>query len=339
MMYDKLSKCIIGIMSLLCASSGVAQQKTDSVIINVGTGKVIILVDDPDDLQELANYDLNAVLKELRIKLSGDSALISKNEKPPNDTTIATDRPEYEAWENEEQNRQDKTEDDGTVTKRGNSRHFIHFDLGINDYLHHGDFPEETNAQYAVRPWGSWYFSINSVHQKYLTDRFYVEMGPGISWYNFKFQDDRTLVTEVDGITTFTEDPDPERSYKKSKLTAAFLNVSVVPMFQLGSATRKKSIDCWVRQFPGKEHGSKSGLRFGIGGYAGYRLGSRSKVKYKGGEKDKDRDDFNLSNIRYGVRIQVGFKGTDLFFNYDVNELFNEDKGPDLNAFSFGITF
>ena len=30
---------------------------------------------------------------------------------------------------------------------------------------------------------------------------------------------------------------------------------------------------------------------------------------------------------------------TDLFFNYDLNELFAEGKGPKLNAFSFGVIF
>jgi hypothetical protein len=37
--------------------------------------------------------------------------------------------------------------------------------------------------------------------------------------------------------------------------------------------------------------------------------------------------------------MQIGFKGTDFFFNYDMNELFAENKGPKLNAFSFGVSF
>ncbi len=84
-----------------------------------------------------------------------------------------------------------------------------------------------------------------------------------------------------------------------------------------------------------------SGFRFGVGMYAGYRLGSHSKVKYDDGntEKKKDHDSFYLNDFRYGVRVQTGFQGTDLFFNYDLNELFKEDRGPALNAISFGIVF
>jgi hypothetical protein len=43
--------------------------------------------------------------------------------------------------------------------------------------------------------------------------------------------------------------------------------------------------------------------------------------------------------MRYGLRGQIGFNDIDLFVNYDMNDLFTEGKGPQLNAFSFGITF
>jgi hypothetical protein len=55
-------------------------------------------------------------------------------------------------------------------------------------------------------------------------------------------------------------------------------------------------------------------------------------------EKIKDKDSFFLNNFRYGVRLQVGYRSTDLFFNYDLNDLFSTGKGPSLNAFSFGVT-
>jgi hypothetical protein len=56
-------------------------------------------------------------------------------------------------------------------------------------------------------------------------------------------------------------------------------------------------------------------------------------------EKEKNRDNYYLNNVRYGLRLQLGFKDTDLFFNYDMNELFMAGKGPKLSAFSFGVSF
>lgn len=88
-------------------------------------------------------------------------------------------------------------------------------------------------------------------------------------------------------------------------------------------------------------HGSNS-FRIGAGPYLGYRIDSYAKQMYKdGGDKKRDRnhDSYYLENIRYGARLQIGFNDFDLFFNYDMNELFSEGKGPALNAFSFGVTF
>jgi hypothetical protein len=104
-------------------------------------------------------------------------------------------------------------------------------------------------------------------------------------------------------------------------------------MIDFGSNRRKPSF------FDGRNSDS---FRIGVGPYAGYRIDSYTKqVLEIGGDeqKPKDHDNFYLNNIRYGLRTQIGFQDIDLFFNYDLNELFIENKGPKLNAFSFGVTF
>ena len=73
----------------------------------------------------------------------------------------------------------------------------------------------------------------------------------------------------------------------------------------------------------------------------GYRIDSYTKqMYYENGDKMKthNHDNYYLNNLRYGLRLQLGFRDTDIFFNYDMNELFTDGKGPKLNAFSFGIT-
>jgi hypothetical protein len=55
-------------------------------------------------------------------------------------------------------------------------------------------------------------------------------------------------------------------------------------------------------------------------------------------EADKDSSNIFLNNVRYGIRFQVGYRGVDMFLNYDVSPLFSENRGPELNAFSFGFT-
>ena len=161
-----------------------------------------------------------------------------------------------------------------------------------------------------------------------------LQFGGNISWYNFKFQNDAIFVQRGAEGVEFNENPYMfDASFKKSKLTVAYVNISLVPMFHFG----RKSYDGW-RVWDQAAH---SGFRIGLGGYAGYRIGSYNKVKYNNGnnEKFKDHDSFYLNNFRYGMRLQLGFGDTDLFFSYDINDLFKEGRGPELNAFSFGIVF
>lgn len=206
---------------------------------------------------------------------------------------------------------------------------YFNVELGTNNYLSNGKFPDNENALYSVRPIGSWSFSANSIERTKVAGKFFLEWGMGLSWYNFKFQDNSVrLMPDDTGVNISTDDSD--FTFKKSKLTASYLNVSFVP----------------VIDFSGEGHRSRfwddgHSFRFGIGGYAGYRLGGHTKTLYKDEgdrKKDKNSDNLYLSNIRYGLRLQLGFRSTDVFFNYDLNSLFVSGKGPSLNAFSFGIT-
>jgi hypothetical protein len=43
------------------------------------------------------------------------------------------------------------------------------------------------------------------------------------------------------------------------------------------------------------------------------------------------------SDFRYGLRAEIRVADVTLYFNYDLNETFQENKGPKLNALSFGF--
>lgn len=115
-----------------------------------------------------------------------------------------------------------------------------------------------------------------------------------------------------------------------------------MPILDFGGGGRKTTIFDGSRVDFSSKGNHSSSFRIGLGPYAGYRIGSYSKRTYKNnGElhREHNSDNFYLNNFRYGVRLQVGFRDVDLFFNYDLNNLFVDSKGPKLNAFSFGLTF
>jgi hypothetical protein len=199
----------------------------------------------------------------------------------------------------------------------------------MNNYFAGSQIPDI--EPYTVKQWGSWYVGVNSTERTRMGRKFFLEWGGGVSWYNFKYQDE-SIRMSMDSISVHYTPDAREVEFVKSKLTACYINAFAVPVFDFGGNSRKPMF------FDGDHYES---FRIGLGPYVGYRIDSYSKnVIEVDGEKHKDRshENFYLDNFRYGLRLQIGFRDTDLFFNYDLNELFTAGRGPKLNAFSFGIT-
>ncbi len=82
-------------------------------------------------------------------------------------------------------------------------------------------------------------------------------------------------------------------------------------------------------------------FRFGIGGYGGFNIGVRQKLKYKidgARVKDKLNRDYNVSNLVYGLSAYAGVGGTLLYIKYDLNPLF-EDALVEQRNISLGLRF
>jgi len=328
-----MKKTAIFLITLTIFTSSFAQDVTDTVVIKVGDGsKVIFAIKDKKDLETMKKYNFQKLMDDMIYKLEvRDSSRLNKLSSEflkkdslkevatPNDVTppVQTERT--------------------TVTHERKyhgrrTRNSFNVDIGTNNFLSNGQSPSSSNSLYTVRPWGSWYIGLNSIYRTRMAKKIFLEWGGGVSWYNFKFQNSQVQMTKDDNGVYFNLDP-RNYSFTKSKLTATFVNVSVVPVIDFGGNRRKPSF------FDG--HGA-SGFRIGVGPYAGYLIDSYTKQVYsESGDKKKEKhhDNYYLTNLRYGVRLQVGFDDVDFFFNYDINNLFADNKGPQLNAFSFGISF
>ncbi|WP_047247627.1 porin family protein [Maribacter thermophilus] len=82
-------------------------------------------------------------------------------------------------------------------------------------------------------------------------------------------------------------------------------------------------------------------FRFGIGGYGGFNLGTRQKLKYSiDGEKVKDKikRDYSTNDLVYGLSAYAGFDGVLLYMKYDLNPIFN-NAPVDQRNISLGLRF
>lgn len=193
---------------------------------------------------------------------------------------------------------------------------FLESEVGINIW------PTDQGAP-AVKPWGSWYVALNSKGTWKASKNFHLKSSLGVNWYNFKFEDPNQIAVKTPNGLEFQDFRDDvgivDGTATKSKISASFVNLTLVPT---------------IRSNDGN-------FRLGAGGYAGLRVGGRGKFVYENtdGEKKKQYEKSNMyvENFRYGLRSEIGIGDVTLFFNYDLNDLFQAGKGPQFQAMSFGI--
>ncbi len=193
----------------------------------------------------------------------------------------------------DQKSEQKGVEEVDSKNRRRRTHHNVNFDLGMNNYLQDGKFPDATDELYTVKPFGSWYFAINSMTKVNVFGPLFFDIGGGLAWYNFKFQNTTVRMDKVANEIVFSEDTNGYGNYIKSKLGETLINVQALPGLEFG------------RNF-----------RIYAGMYAGYRVGSRFKAVYNDGKRNKDieKGNYYLTNVRYGVRAEVGFRSTNLFF-------------------------
>jgi len=119
---------------------------------------------------------------------------------------------------------------------------------------------------------------------------------------------------------------------KKSKLSITNL---VVPMhFEFGPSKKIEKDDYF-------RYSTRNKFKIGIGGYAGFNIGARQKLKYEVNgkrQKDKIKGGLNTTNLVYGISSYVAFGSTALYAKYDLSPIF-KDQIADQNNISLGVRF
>ena len=119
---------------------------------------------------------------------------------------------------------------------------------------------------------------------------------------------------------------------KKSKLNITNL---VMPIhFEFGPSTKKVNNNYF-------RYDTYNKFKFGIGGYAGFNIGTRQKLKYSVNgdrEKDKIKQDYNTSNLVYGLSSYIAFRNVAVYAKYDLSPIF-KDQAIKQNNISLGVRF
>ena len=82
-------------------------------------------------------------------------------------------------------------------------------------------------------------------------------------------------------------------------------------------------------------------VRFGMGGYAGFRIKSKQILEFDSDGHDvtvKEKGGFNTNDFIYGVSTYIGYEATSIYLKYDLNPLF-KDNTIKQNNISLGVRF
>ena len=90
-----------------------------------------------------------------------------------------------------------------------------------------------------------------------------------------------------------------------------------------------------------KRFTSDGEFKIGLGGYGGFNIGERQKLKYNengDNQKRKNKSSFNTNSLVYGLSSYISFGGTAIYAKYDLNPIF-ESPNKELHNFSLGLRF
>lgn len=155
-----------------------------------------------------------------------------------------------------------------------------------------------------------------------------VKYGVSFQFNGLKPTDNRYFVEngEVTQLEEFEYDLD------KSKFRSDNL---VFPLhFEFGPSKRTEGADYF-------RYSTSNQFKIGVGGYAGFNIGERQKLKYTvDGDKKKDKlkGDYNTNDFVYGLSSYVSLGGTALYVKYDLNPLF-KDPNIEMRNISLGLRF
>ncbi|MCI0752132.1 MAG: PorT family protein [Flammeovirgaceae bacterium] len=176
-------------------------------------------------------------------------------------------------------------------------------DIGVNA-------PSNKPSDFDIGFWGS--RTLNLYYQYDMQigkSKFSFHPGIGIGFERFKFSDDKTIgYDDFSGDTLKMVDTGLP-SIRKSQLIANYLDIPLELRFSTNPYDPSRS------------------FKVAVGVRGGVLVDSFTKVKYKeDGEmkKIKNKENYNLNPIRYGVHMRIGVGNFNFFTYYNLSTLFEE---------------
>ena len=154
-----------------------------------------------------------------------------------------------------------------------------------------------------------------------ITRHFGIAAALGLNLNNYRFDQNNNIQKDEFGVIGPLY-PEPGIVFTKSKLFTAFATVPVILEAQIPvDGNHQKTIN------------------IGAGVIGAVKLGSKTKMVYNDGNKQKikAKDDYSINVMRWGATARIGYENFQIFGTTYFTQMFEKGKGPKLNPYEIGI--
>lgn len=201
--------------------------------------------------------------------------------------------------------------------------HWSGFEIGLNNYVNkdYSTILEGDDALFELNPEISWTFSINFMEFNIpFLKGVGLTTGMGTTWNNYHFRNNVNVYENDLGV--ITAELDDVNNYSKNSLNLWYVTVPLIFEFQIPVSKQRP------------------GIHVAAGVVGSLKLSSKRKAEYSDNineYKIKNRADFQIPALKYGLTFRIGYKFISLFANYDMMPLFKNERGPEVYPISVGL--
>lgn len=198
---------------------------------------------------------------------------------------------------------------------------------GFNNTLANNDLGSLGDSNYKF--WQSHFYELGFTYKTRLSkepSKTYLKYGISFLWNNLRAKNNQyhTLNGNTTNLTVFNE------PLSESRLRHVQMNFPAHLEFDFSkNKTLKNGF---------LKDQTHKGLRLGIGGFFGFKLGTRQYLEYKNSNgirvEEVQKNNFNMNTFNYGLSSYIAYKSYGLYVKYDLNPLF---ENSDLKNISLGL--
>lgn len=198
------------------------------------------------------------------------------------------------------------------------------FEFGLSNFVNSDyalDLPADGSFMEVDMP-RSWGVNLNFAEKSLglVKNYFGIVTGAGLEYNRYMLSNNVKLM-EVDGMMTGAP---LDVDLNKNRLSMTYLNVPLLAEIQI------------------PVYGEHNRIKLSAGVVGGVRLFSRQVQKWEMNgdkQKNKNKDNFNLRDFRYGFTARLAYGDMAIFANYYPQTLFNDGMGPDIFPVTIGLHF